>query len=63
MSLTFRLPPLTARTPFVSPKPGIFKHKRVGQPDKYSALLHGIFASRYLHLSEYPVFVPPSFSD
>ena len=61
MSLTFRLPPLTAHTPKFSPKPGIFKHKRVGQPGKYSAHLHGIFASRYLHLSKFPIFVPPSF--
>jgi len=61
MSLPFGLPPLIARTPFVSPKLGIIKHKRVYQPGKQGARLHGVFASRHLHLSKHPIFVPPSF--
>jgi hypothetical protein len=61
MSLPFGLPPLIARTPFVSPKLGIFKHKRVIQSGKQGARLHGVFASRHLHLLKHPIFVPPSF--
>jgi len=61
MSLPFGLPPLISRTPLVSPKLGIYKHKRVCQPGKQGARLHGAFASRHLHLSKHPIFVPPSF--
>jgi hypothetical protein len=61
MALPFGLPPLIARTPFVSPKLGIYEHKRVYQPGKEGARLHGVFASRHLHLSKCPIFVPPLF--
>jgi hypothetical protein len=61
MSLPFGLPPLIARTPFVSSKLRIFKHKRVFQSGKQGARLHAIFASRHLHLSKHPIFVPPLF--
>jgi len=61
MVLPLGLPPHIARTPLVSPKPGIFKHKRAGQPDRDSACLHGVFSSRHLRLSKHPIFVPPLF--
>jgi len=61
MSVSFGLPPLIACTPFVSPKLGIFKHTRAGQPAKEDARLHGIFSSRHLHLSKCSIFVPPLF--
>jgi hypothetical protein len=61
MSLPFGLPPLTARTPLVSPKLGIFKQKRVFRSVKQGVRLHGVFASRHLHLSKHPIFVPPLF--
>jgi hypothetical protein len=61
MVLPFGLPPPTVRTPLVPPKPGIIKHKRAVQPGREGTRLHGVFASRYLHLSKYPIFVPPLF--
>jgi len=61
MALPLGLPTPTACTPLVSPKPGIIKRKCVFQPGQEDACLHGIFASRYLPLSEVPVFVPPLF--
>jgi len=61
MALPFGLPPPTVRTPFVSPKPGIFKHNHYGQSGKLDVRLHGIFSSRHLPLLEHPLFVPPSF--
>jgi hypothetical protein len=61
MALPFGLPPLTARTPWISPKPGIFKRNHYGQPGMGKVRLHGIFSSRHLRLSKHPIFVPPSF--
>ena len=61
MVLPFGLPPLTARTPFVSPKPGIFKQERVFQFGMDSVRLRGIFSSRHLRLTKHPIFVPPLF--
>ena len=61
MVLPFGLPPHIARTPLVPPKLGIFKQKRAGRPGREGPRLHGVFASRTLHLSKYPIFVPPLF--
>jgi hypothetical protein len=61
MALPLELTPPTARTPFVSPKLGIYKHTRVFQSGKQGARLHSVFASRHLHLSKHSIFVPPSF--
>jgi hypothetical protein len=61
MPLPFGLTPLTARRPWISPKPGIIKRMRVFQPGMDIVRLHGIFSSRHLRLLKHPIFVPPLF--
>jgi len=47
--LPLELPPPTPRHPLVSPKPGVVKRKRGGQPGNHNARKHGFYAARRPH--------------